>query len=45
MSGWVIESIDGKDVNVSIYRPLLRNSFIELSDEFKKIEKKEFNQC
>ena len=34
-SGWVIESIDAEYMNISIYSPLSRNSYIELSRRLK----------
>ena len=38
-SGWVVESIDGKYVNVSIYSPLSVNSYIELPDRLRNSKK------
>ena len=34
-SGWIIESIESQYVNISTYRPLLGNSYIELPIELK----------
>ena len=34
-SGWIIESIEVQDVNVSIYIPLIGSTYIELPDGFK----------
>ena len=38
-SGWVVESIDGKYVNVSIYSQLSVNSYIELPDRLRNSKK------
>ena len=35
-SGWVIESIDAKSMNISIYSPLSGNSYVELPRRLKK---------
>ena len=34
-SGWVIESINGEHVNISIYSPLSGSSYIELPVKFR----------
>ena len=34
-SGWVIESMDGENVNIFIYNPLLGNSYIRLPHKLK----------
>ena len=34
-SGWLVESIDGEYVNISVYSSLVGNTCIELSDELK----------
>ena len=34
-SGWIVESIDGEYVNISVYIPLVESSNIELPDELK----------
>ena len=38
-SGWVIESIDAKSVNISIYSPLSGNSYVELPRRLKNTMK------
>ena len=38
-SGWVIESIESQYVNISTYRPLAGNSYIELPIELKHPKK------
>ena len=38
-SGWIIESIESQYVNISTYRPLLGNSYIELPIELKNPKK------
>ena len=35
-SDWIVESIDGKYVNISAYKPLVVNTYIELPDELQK---------
>ena len=34
-SGWIIESIEAKYVNISVYSPLIGSIYIELPDELK----------
>ena len=34
-SGWIVESIDGEYVNISVYIPLVGSTNIELPDELK----------
>ena len=34
-SGWIIESIESQYVNISIYRPLIGSTYIELADKLK----------
>ena len=34
-SGWIIESIEARYVNISIYIPLIGSKYIELSDKLK----------
>ena len=34
-SGWIIESIESQYVNISIYSPLIGNTYIELTDKLK----------
>ena len=34
-SGWIIESIDGEYVNISVYSPLIGSTYIELPDVLK----------
>ena len=38
-SGWKIESINGKYVNISMYSPLVGSTSIELPDKLKKSKK------
>ena len=38
-SDWIVESIDGKYVNISAYKPLVVNTYIELPDELKNTMK------
>ena len=38
-SGWIIESISGKYVNISMYSPLIGSSFVELPNELKNPKK------
>ena len=38
-SGWIIKSIDGEFVNISIYSPLSGSSYIELPDKLRNSEK------
>ena len=38
-SGWIIESINGEYVNVSMYSPLIESSFVELPSELKNPQK------
>ena len=38
-SGWIVESIDGKYVNISAYSPLVGSTYIELPDELKNLMK------
>ena len=34
-SGWVIESIEARYMNISIYNPLIESTYIELPDKLK----------
>ena len=34
-SGWIIESVEAQYVNISVYSPLIRSTYIELSDGLK----------
>ena len=38
-SGWIIESIESQYINISIYRPLVGSSYIELPLELKHPKK------
>ena len=38
-SGWIIESINGEYVNVSMYSPLIGSTYIELPDKLKNSKK------
>ena len=38
-SGWVVESVNDEYVNISIYSPLIGNSFVELPNELKNPKK------
>ena len=38
-SGWIIESINGEYVNISMYSPLIGSSFVELPNELKNPKK------
>ena len=38
-SGWIIESIESQYINISIYRPLVGNSYIDLPIELKNPKK------
>ena len=38
-SGWITESIESQYINISIYRPLLRSSYIDLPIELKSPRK------
>ena len=38
-SGWIIESINGEYVNISMYSPLIGNYFAELPSELKNLKK------
>ena len=38
-SGWIIESINGEYVNISMYSPLTGSSFFELPNELKNPKK------
>ena len=38
-SGWIIESIESQYINISTYRPLLGNSYIDLSIELRSPKK------
>ena len=38
-SGWIIESINGEYVNISMYSPLIGSSFVELPDKLKNSKK------
>ena len=38
-SGWVIESIESQYINISIYRPLVGSSYIDLPVELKHSKK------
>ena len=38
-SGWIIESISGEYVNISMYSPLIGSSFVELPSESKNLQK------
>ena len=38
-SGWIIESIESQYINISTYRPLLGNSYIDLSFELRSPKK------
>ena len=38
-SGWIIESINGEYVNISMYSPLVGRSFVELPSELKNPKK------
>ena len=42
-SGWIIESINGEYVNISMYRPLVESTFVELPDKLKNSKKGLFN--
>ena len=42
-SGWIIESIESQYINISTYRPLLGNSYIDLPIELKSKKKKKTN--
>ena len=42
-SGWIIESINGDYVNISIYNPLIRSTYIKLLDELKNQRKGQIN--
>ena len=42
-SGWVFESINGEYVNISMYSPLIRSSFVELLNELKNPKKSLIN--
>ena len=37
--GWIIESIDGEYVNISVYSPLIGSTYIELPNELKNAKK------
>ena len=38
-SGWIIELIESKYINISNYRPLVRSSYIDLPNELKHSKK------
>ena len=38
-SGWIIESIESQYINISTYRPLLGNSYIDLTIELSSLKK------
>ena len=38
-SGWIIESIETQYVNISIYSPLIENTYIELPEKLKNLMK------
>ena len=38
-SGWMIESINGQYVNISMYSPLVGSTFVELPDQLKNSKK------
>ena len=38
-SDWIIESINGEYVNISMYSPLVRSTFVELPDKLKNSKK------
>ena len=38
-SGWVVESINGEYVNISVYIPLIGSFFVELPNELKNPKK------
>ena len=38
-SGWIMESINGEYVNISMYSPLIGSSFVELPNELKNTKK------
>ena len=38
-SGWIIESINGEYVNISMYSPLVGSTFVELPDKLKNSKK------
>ena len=38
--GWIVESVEGFYLNVSLYNPLIGSTYIELPDELKKFKKK-----
>ena len=38
-SGWIVESIEGFYLNVSLYSPLIGSTYIELPDELKNARK------
>ena len=42
-SGWIIESISGEYVNISMYSPLIGSSFVELPSESKNLQKSLIN--
>ena len=39
-SGWIIESINGEYVNISMYSPLIGSSFVKLPNELKNPKKR-----
>ena len=38
-SGWITESIESQYINISTYRPLLGNSYIDLTIELSSLKK------
>ena len=42
-SGWIIESIEGEYLNISVYAPLFGITYIELPDELKNSMKRLIN--
>ena len=42
-STWTIEYIDGEYINIAIYNPLSGNTYIELSNELRKLKKGQIN--
>ena len=42
-SGWIIESIHGEYVNISVYSPFIRSTYIELLSRLKHSKKRLIN--
>ena len=42
-STWTIEYIDGEYINIAIYNPLSGNTYIELSNELRKLKNGQIN--